>query len=198
MPALAAGDGPRGPGEFLATIAGRLIDRMSPVVDGLDDEIDALEEAVLDGETRETRGRLGLLRRRAITLRRHIAPQREVLSRLQSEPFSWLASHERAHLREVTDRVTRYVEDLDAARERAAVTQEELSSRISSQMNRTMYVLSLVAAIFLPLGLITGLLGINVGGIPGSESKGAFYVVTGSLVALAGVLVWFFRRRRWL
>jgi Mg2+ and Co2+ transporter CorA len=58
------------------------------------------------------------------------------------------------------------------------IVQEELNSRLSEQMNRAMYTLSIVAAIFLPLGLLTGLLGINVGGIPGTESPWAFLVVT--------------------
>jgi zinc transporter len=195
---ILAGNGPKDPGDFLATVSGRLIERMSPIIDTLDDEIDALEEAVLEGETHEVRGRLANLRRRTITLRRYIAPQREAMSRLYGEQLPWFSPADRARLREVTDRITRYVEDLDAARERAAVTQEELSNRISAQMNRTMYVLSLVAGIFLPLGLITGLLGINVGGIPGGENKLAFYIVTFLLVGLAVLLVWIFRRMKWL
>jgi zinc transporter len=90
-----------------------------------------------------------------------MAPQREAIARLQSEKISWLADEDRVRLREVYDRLTRYLEDLDAARERAAVTQEELISRLSEQMDNRMYVLSIVAAIFLPLGFLTGLLGIK-------------------------------------
>jgi zinc transporter len=99
-------------------------------------------------------------------------------------------------LREAADRLARYVEDLDALRERAAVTQEELTSRFSEQMNRTMYILSLVAAVFLPLGLLTGLLGINVGGMPGTDSNWAFAIVCAILILLAGAGVWAFRRLR--
>ena len=76
-------------------------------------------------------------------------------------------------IREIAERTSRFVEDIDAAKDRAAITQEELNSRLSEQMNKAMYVLSIVAAIFLPLGLLTGLLGINVGGIPGAENKWA-------------------------
>jgi zinc transporter len=74
---------------------------------------------------------------------------------------------------------------MDSLRERVAVTQEELTSRLSEQMNKTMYVLLLFAGIFLPLGLVTGLLGINVVGIPGSDSEIAFTLVCILLVALA-------------
>lgn len=191
------GRGPQSPGEFLTLIAGQLIERMSPIIGALDDEIDALEETLLERQTEEVRGRLAVLRRRVITLRRYIAPQRDVMARLSNEHVPWLSDLDRARLREVADRVTRYVEDLDAARERAAVTQEELTSRLSAQMNRTMYVLSLVAAIFLPLGLLTGLLGINVGGIPGSENKLAFLIVCGILGVIAAIQVWLFRKKHW-
>jgi zinc transporter len=78
------------------------------------------------------------------------------------------------------------------------VVQEELQNLLAERMNRTMYVLSLVTVVFLPLGLLTGLLGINVGGIPGTENDRAFTVVTVALVLLALVQLWFFRRRRLL
>jgi len=65
-------------------------------------------------------------------------------------------------------------------------------------MNKAMYVLSIVAAIFLPLSLLTGLLGINVGGIPGAENKWAFLLVTFFLVMIALLLIGLFRRLKWL
>ena len=70
--------------------------------------------------------------------------------------------------------------------------------RLAEQMNRTMYLLSIVAAIFLPLGLITGLLGINVAGIPGSSTSGAFAVVVTMLIGLGALEFWLFRRWRWV
>lgn len=104
----------------------------------------------------------------------------------------------RVHVRELTERTSRFVEDIDSARDRAAITQEELNNRLSEQMNKAMYLLSIVAAIFLPLGLITGLLGINVGGIPGAENKLSFLIVTVFLVVLAVILVGLFKRVKWL
>ena len=88
--------------------------------------------------------------------------------------------------------------DRDSARDRAAVSQDELNSRLSEQMNHTMYVLSIVAAVFLPLGLFTGLLGINVGGIPGTEDPWAFLIVCVLLVVIAIGLLVVFRRKRWI
>jgi len=92
----------------------------------------------------------------------------------------------------------RYVEDLDAARERAAVIQDELNNRLSDQMNRTMYLLTIVAAILLPPSLITGLFGINVGGMPGVENIWAITLVVAGIVVLAAVEVIVLRRLKWI
>ena len=97
----------------------------------------------------------------------------------------------------MSDRLIRHIEDLDAVRERAAVTQEELLSRLSDQINTRMYVLSVVAAIFLPLGFLTGLLGINVGGIPGTENPWAFLIfLLFIIVIFVGQMLWF-RSKKW-
>jgi zinc transporter len=90
------------------------------------------------------------------------------------------------------------VEDLDSARDRAAVAQDELTGRLAEQTNKTMYVLSIVAGIFLPLGLLTGLLGINVGGMPGVDNPWAFTVVCVILVVTAIFEVILFRRKGWI
>ena len=98
----------------------------------------------------------------------------------------------------VAERTARFVEDIDSARDRASITHEELNNKLSEQMNKAMYTLSIVAAIFLPLGLLTGLLGINVGGIPGTENMWAFPIVTVVLVALGIGLILWFKKIKWL
>ncbi|MEO0620574.1 MAG: CorA family divalent cation transporter, partial [Pseudomonadota bacterium] len=100
-------------------------------------------------------------------------------------------------LRFAADRMARYVEDLDALRERAQVIAEELANTLSQRLDRNLYVLSIVSAIFLPLGFLTGLLGINVGGVPGVESGAAFWVVTAGLAALGVGALALFRWLRW-
>jgi zinc transporter len=195
---LEAGRGPRDSADLLVQIGARLIDRMGPVIEELDEAVDNVEEQVLTARGHELRSKLADLRRQAITLRRYIAPQREAMARLQQDDVGWITPLHRNRLREVGDRTTRYVEDLDAARERAAVTHEELLGRLSEQMNRTMYLLSIVAVVFLPLGLLTGLLGINVAGIPFAEYPWAFGAVCAILVAVAAAEVYLFHRLRWL
>lgn len=193
---LAASNGPVSSGDLLLEIVDRLLTRIGDVVVHIEGGADELEELVLTAESRGLRARLSDLRRQSIALRRFIAPQRDTIGRLNAERVTWLDDMTRARLREAADRTTRYIEDLDSARERAAVTYEELSNRLAEQMNATMYRLSIITAIFLPLGLLTGLLGINVGGMPGTESPRAFTLVAAGLVALGLLQWWWFKRRR--
>ncbi len=192
------GRGPKDLGDFLVSIARRLIDRMGPVIALLDDRVDDLEDKILEAKGENLRPALAEVRREAIQLRRYLAPQREVIAQLSAQPLAWLTDRQRAQLREIADRTIRYLEDLDAARERAAVTQEELNSRLADQMNKTMYVLTVVAAILLPPSLITGLFGINVGGMPGTESNIGFVTVVLAIILMAVFQFLIFRRLKWI
>ena len=78
------------------------------------------------------------------------------------------------------------------------MTQEELNSRLSEQLNKRMYVLSIVAAVFLPLGFITGLLGINVAGIPGAEFAYGFVIVCLLLLLLVFIQIGLFKWKKWM
>ena len=191
-------NGPESLGDFLVQIAGRMMERMQQVIDDLEDSVADVEDQVLVSESYQLRSQLATLRRQAISLRRYLSPQREALSRLLTEKIAWLGESDRIRLREVYDQLTRHIEDLDEARDRAAVTQEQLINSLSEQMNNKMYILSIVAAIFLPLGFLTGLLGINVGGIPGAESKLGFLVFVLLLAAVVVFQIWLFKKKKWL
>ena len=99
---------------------------------------------------------------------------------------------------EAADRLTRTVEELDAARDRAAVTHEEMASRVGELTNQRLYVLSIITAIFLPLGFITSLLGVNVGGVPGQHVEWGFWLLCGLFAVGLGIQLWLFRRWKWL
>lgn len=194
---IASGDGPQTPGDFLAMLVNLLLDRAGVVIDDLYDAVDQLEESVLIASGHTQREQLAGIRRQTITLRRFLAPQREALNRLAAERSAILSDEHHLYLREAADRLTRFVEDLDAARERAGVVHESLVSNLSEQTNNRMYILSVIAAIFLPLSFVTGLLGINVGGIPGADSPLGFSLVMLGMLLVAVGLVVFFRWRRW-
>jgi zinc transporter len=190
--------GPVDPGDFLIQLIDRVLRRMATAFEALDDRIDDVQERILTGASSALRSEIADIRNQVIAMRRYLAPQREAVARLQTEKVSWLTPVHREELHDLADRTTRRVEDLEAARDRATVAHEELSGRLAEQMNRAMYVLALVAAIFMPLGLITGLLGINVGGMPGAENRAAFWIVCALLAGLATAQWWWFRKRHLL
>ena len=190
--------GPVDAADLIVELTDRIGDRMSDTVDMLEDKVMELEHEVLSGVVGRLRHDLATLRKQAISIRRYLAPQREALNRLVIEKLSWMTEPRQLQLREIGDRLVRHIEDIDAVRERASLAQEELMSRLSEQMNQRMYVLSIVAAIFLPLGFFTGLMGINVGGMPGVEGDVAFWVVVAMCVGLTVVLGIVFRWKKWL
>jgi len=195
---LEAGVGPKSTVDVLRMLAAGLVQRVNPVLDVMNDEIDELENDMVENPGADIRHRLKDLRRQAIALRRYLAPQREALARLYTDDVGWIDKEYRMAFRETADQSVRIVEDLDAMRERAAVIQDELTNRTAENMNRNMYTLSVVAALMLPLGVITGMLGMNVGGIPLSESKIGFAVVIGLLGVIVGLQIFIFRRLKWI
>ncbi|MBA3539012.1 MAG: zinc transporter ZntB [Deltaproteobacteria bacterium] len=191
--------GARGPGQLLASLVDRIVEHVSALVDTLGDDISAAEDQALgDSRNSDLRHRLAVQRRRAIGLRRYLAPQREALAKLAAIDVQWLEPNHRGHLAQDADRMMRTVEELDASRERAAVTQEEMQTRLSELTNQRLYVLSIMTAIFLPLGFVCSLLGVNVGGVPLQGAGWAFWALCGLFIIGVGIQLWIFRRRGWL
>ena len=100
-------------------------------------------------------------------------------------------------MQESLDRVTRYVEDLDSIRERAQIVKDELSNALSDRLNKNLYILSVISAIFLPLGFFTGLMGINIGGMPGVDNSNAFWIFSGILVVMVAIQISIFKLLKW-
>ncbi len=192
------GRGPVDPAGFLVMVTDRLIERMGPAIQDIGETLDTMEVDLHQSNPVETRKRLMELRHKAVILRRHLSPQREALGRIQLEQLPWLNQGHKMEIREVTDRTARYVEDLDEIRERSVIIQDELLNELTVGMNKKMYVLTVVAAIVLPLSFATGLLGINVGGMPLAESNAGFWLITGGLTALGVFEVFLFRWLKWI
>jgi zinc transporter len=194
---IVAGRGPKDAGQFVCSLVSRLFERMEPVLTDLDEDTDNVEEKILENPDMSLRESIINIRKQAIVLRRYMAPQKDAIGQLRSSDLVWLSVGDKRHLQENYDRVLRYVEDLDAIRERAQIVKDELANILSDRLNKNMYVLSVIAAIFLPLGFLTGLLGINVGGIPGAEDGYAFWVFCGMLIVLVGFQIFLFKKLKW-
>jgi zinc transporter len=193
------GKGPRNVGEVCVQLVDRIVDNVASRVDRLHDEIAASEDQILSEKRGgDLRAYLADHRRRAIGLRRFLGPQRDALSKLSAIQVPWLDTRHRAEVTEATDRMLRAIEELDAARDRAAVTQEELSSRMGELTNKRLYILSIITAVFLPLGFVCSLLGVNVGGVPLQTAEWAFWALLGMFVIGVAIQIYIFRKRGWL
>lgn len=194
---LEAGRGPKSAGDFIAALSNGLFERMDPVFTELDDQLDDIEEKILEHSQAVDRKVINKIRRQAIIFRRYVAPQKDAIAVLKTCDMTWIDNAQRRKVQEGHDRLIRYVEDLDAIRERAQIIKEEIASVMADTMNKNMYVLSVIAAIFLPLGFFTGLLGINVGGIPGTESPYAFPIFCGMLSVVVVCQILYFKWKKW-
>jgi zinc transporter len=170
---------------------------MEPVMTELDDQIDVIEQTILENPDPSERDDIINIRKRAIIFRRYIAPQKDVMTHLRISEQPWIDSSHKRHLQESLDRVTRYVEDLDAIRERSQIIKDELTNALSDRLNKNLYILSVISAIFLPLGFFTGLMGINIGGMPGVDNSNAFWIFTGILGVIVALQISIFKKLKW-
>ena len=191
------GESPTSPAEFLRSITSRLFARMEPFLEDLEDSIAAAEERMATGSDADSGDGMFTIRRRVAIFRRYVTPQRTVLRRLHENSIPWLRSEHQQHLGEELDRVTRYVEELEELANRTQILNEEVRNAHAERLNSLAYVFSVVATIFLPLGFLTGLLGVNVGGMPGVEHPYAFWSFTALCVILGAVLMFVFKMRKW-
>lgn len=194
---LDQGTGPRSAASFVTLLIERLALRAETVVEQIEDEFEELEERLITGDDAESRAFLAQLRRQAIRLRRFFSPQRAALEHLINDSPGWLAKRDKLHIKESIDKFNRYVEELDSLRDRAVVAQEEFLGRLSETLNKRMYTLSLVATLFLPLGFLTGLLGINVGGIPGANSPYGFTIICIGIIAVSVGMIALLKAKKW-
>lgn len=195
---LKKGTGPKSSSEFLNELTYRVTSRMENVIGELEDRTDFLEESLVDFGDLKFRSELLAVRRETIILRRYLFPQKEAISKLYHDKVTWLNEYEKLELRETNDQVMRYIEELDTIKDKVALIQEDLANKLSEQMNKKMYVLSIISVIFLPLSFLTGLLGINVGGIPGANNDNAFYIFVGVLALIVTSQLIIFKRNRWI
>lgn len=196
---LLEGRGPETPGDLFAALLEQMVAKMNRSIVDMNDRIDEMEDEAAD--TRDTEALLteiAEIRRNCLALKRYMSPQRDALLHIQKQSLPWLSGENITDIRETGERLQRYLDDLDVSKESAIVLQDDLNNRAAARMNQTMYMLSIVAAIFLPLSFVTGLLGINVGGMPGVNSHYAFWITVILLTALMGVQFWIFRKLKWL
>ncbi len=181
---------PESPGEVLALLFSQMVNRIAPVVQELADQLDELQETVIDDDSpMPDVSELSPVRLRAVTLHRYMLPMYDAANALISAPQLGDLHKIIGELRSTRDRLERIIEDLASIESRAAVTRDEMVSRRADALNQRVYTLTVLAGVCLPLSVLTGMLGMNVGGLPLSGNHGFLITILGMLTLSALSLV---------
>ena len=186
------------PGDLIVAFATAITEELDPLVAELGDRLDACEEELDADSAFELRRTVSQVRGQAIGYRRFLVPQRAALEKLSGMDGAWLGEDDRLHLAAAADRAARMAEEVDAIRERAALIHETLTDLRAEQIDRRSLQIAIVAMVFLPLTFLTGLLGMNVEGIPFATAPWAFGAVVALCAGLAAAIALYFARRHWM
>jgi zinc transporter len=185
------------PGDLIAEFASAITEELDPEVGDLGDQLDDCEADLDADKVFELRRKVTKVRSTAIGYRRFVQPQRAALEKLAALPCDWLHDDDRLHLNSAADRAARMAEELEAIRERSALMHEALTDLRAEQIDSRSLLISIVALIFLPLTFLTGLYGMNVGGLPFAKEPWAFDVIGGICIAITVGIIGYFSVKRW-
>jgi len=152
--------------------------------------MDPMEDRLLGKRISVSRSELGSLRRMLVRLQRVLAPEPAAFFRLLTRPPAWMTEEELQNLQQAAERFSTAISDTAALVERVKQLQEELAALVDAQTNRTLFILTLVTVLALPINLVAGLFGMNVGGIPLSQHPYGFFLVLGPLLVLTAFLTY--------
>lgn len=159
--------------------------------------VDNIEDNLLAGKLTTKRASLGSLRRVLVRLRRLLAPEPAALFRLLLRPPAWVAEQDVQELRQSTEEFSLVLSDMSSLQERIKLIQEEIAALVNEGNNRSLFVLTIVTVLALPINMIAGLMGMNVGGVPMGQDPDGFWLVVGIAVFITiGAAWWLFQRHR--
>ena len=184
-------------GQFLSQVVTKIIDRIGDYVDKLEDQVVRLERAIVKNDKADISDELKKVQSEIIDLRRYLHPQRLMFVKLLDQKFEWINDDSYNQIRTQIEFHIRHVEAIEYCWERTQVIKEDLAARQNERLNQKLYILAIVSCIFLPLSLITGLLGVNVAGIPFAENHFSFAALSAGLMMLAAVILLYFKGRKW-
>ena len=188
-----------GPAGVLHRIIDSMVDNYRPQMDRLEEKIDELEELAVLGNRQELMADILALKRDLASVRRVVIPQRDVVGRLGRREFPQISDELTYRFRDVYDQFVRLSEEAVLFQDRVSGILEAHLTTISNRLNVVMKVLTVISTIFLPLTVLTGMLGMNVTlpMFPGS-AEAQFWWVSGIMVAIIAVMLTLFKRNRWI
>ena len=185
------------PGDLIAEFASAITEELDPVVADLGDELDDCESQLDATAAFDLRRTVNRVRSEAIGYRRFLFPQRAALERLATLDADWLHEDDRLHLNAAADRAARMAEEVESIRERAGLMHETLTDLRAELLDQRSLTIAIVAMVFLPLTFLTGLLGMNVAGIPFAHEPWAFTAVVVTCLLMGMAIAGYFIRKHW-
>ncbi len=188
-----------GPVALLHRIVDAMVDNYRPEIDGLNDRLDELESEIFERPNPELARRILDFKADISSLRRIVLPQRDAVGRLGRREFPLIPEQVAYRFRDVHDHLVRLVDEAVFFQDRVTSLLDAHLSLVSNQLNAVMKVLTIIATIFMPLTVLTGMWGMNVPlpHLPGGEEV-QFWWVTALMAGLVAVMLWYFRRNRWI
>lgn len=159
-------------------------------------KVDAVEDNLLAGRLQGKRFELGQMRRVLVRLQRLLAPEPGALFRLLRLPPPWMSAHDLEELRQATEEFTMIIRDVADMQERIKLLQEEIAAQQNEQTGRSLYTLTIVTVLALPINMVAGLLGMNVGGIPLAQHERGFWIVVAIIASFTVLAAWLAFRKR--
>ncbi|MGB5701395.1 MAG: magnesium/cobalt transporter CorA [Polyangiales bacterium] len=187
-----------GPGYLAYALLDAMIDRYYPIVQGLSNALEELEDVVLENPHPDVLGRIRVLRRQVVVLRRVAWPQREAVNAMLREQSPFFDAQERLYLRDTYDHISQIAELVDSSREMASDLADAYLSNVSHRTNEIMKVLTLMASTFIPLTFVAGIYGMNFEYMPELRSRNGYFVVWGVMLTVAVGMALYFKRRGWI
>jgi magnesium transporter len=193
-----------GPDYLAYALLDAVVDSYFPVLQDCGDRLDALEDRMFLRPDPHTVGRIHAVRRDLLAVRRAIWPLRECISGLARDPDELVSDETRLYLRDCYDHAVQIIDLLESYRDLAGGLMDTYLSLVSQRMNEVMKVLTIYAAIFIPLTFVAGIWGMNFDrGVSGWNmpelgwALGYPGAIALMLLLAIGQLVWF-RRRGWI
>ncbi|QIQ21299.1 zinc transporter ZntB [Zophobihabitans entericus] len=189
--------GPVDVADWLVQLSDIIAEHANASVENVHSQVIKLEDGAMDQKLIQNKD-IGRVRRQLVILRRLLSPQRDVYVRISTERLSWIDDHDRQHMHDIATRLSYSVEDIDACLFRLSSLMELINAMLTESTNKRIYLMSLFAMIFMPITFLTSLFGINLSGMPYSESPLAFGIFSGVLIMMTIIFIFWLRRRKWL
>jgi zinc transporter len=178
------------PTELLTHLLRDQADVLIGIVRNTIKKVDDIEDHLLADRLNHKRANLGELRRVLVRLQRLLAPEPAALFRLLHSPPVWVAESDVQELRQSTEEFAVVLSDMASLQERIKLLQEEIAASVNEQNNRSLFVLTIVTVLALPINIIAGLLGMNVGGIPLAQHEYGFWIVAAIVATFTVIAGW--------